>query len=326
MATRKKKQQHTKARKVATRLLIILAILLVLFLVLILITPDETPVSTSSGYVAGLELPAPRPGDVIVTHTGYTLSYNEEHEQPNWVAYELTPAEVYGAEDRGDNFRIDPTIATGSATLDDYRSSGYDRGHLIPAADLKWSAEAMSDSFYMSNMSPQAPQFNRGVWGSLEAVVRNMAVQEGGICVVTGPILTDGPYETIGKNKVSVPKQYYKVILDYSGPEYKAIGFILPNEGSKRPVADFATTVDAVEAATGLDFFPLLEDSMETSLEASVNPSQWSFKEFSASASERANPVVTSEPEAVSTLKGIITQYLQQAKRELVNLGKSLLP
>ncbi len=345
--TTPKKQSSTldrkikKAKKRGKKLLILLAVLLVVFIITMILTPSEdeylassaaSGAPSASGSIAGLELPASRPGDVIISHTGYTLCYNEEHEQPDWVAYELTREEVYGAEDRADDFRPDPTVKTGSATLDDYRGSGYDRGHLIPAADLKWSAEAMSDSFYLSNMSPQDPQFNRGIWGTLEGVVRNFAATEGNVYVVTGPVLTDGPYSTIGKNNVSVPKRYYKVVLDYTEPEIKAIGFLLPNEGSKKSVQSFACSVDAVEEATGLDFFPLLPDDIETKLENSYDTGLWDFNEFRASASERSN-IETAAPAPVPAgngtlrkLQQISTQYLVKLKKELMGIVNIFIP
>jgi endonuclease G len=133
----------------------------------------------------------------------------------------------------------------------------------------------MSGSFYMSNMSPQVGDFNRGIWSKLEATVRNFADTEGAVYVVTGPVLTDGPYKTIGKNKVSVPNAYYKVVLDYQEPEYKAIGFVLPNEGSKKDLQTFTTSIDEVEELTGLDFFHRLKDTEENELEASFDVSQW---------------------------------------------------
>ena len=118
------------------------------------------------------------------------------------------------AAKRGDDFRPDPAVPTGSATPQDYTRSGYDRGHLAPAADMSFSAKAMSESFYMSNMSPQAPQFNRGIWSKLEKQVRHFATKEKRIVVVTGPILPAEKNITIGANKVTVPQYYYKVIYD----------------------------------------------------------------------------------------------------------------
>lgn len=293
----KKVSAKTKQKKVKSsgkRILLLLLVLVLLFVITMVFTPTEDEflasqqsTLTAGGRIEGLEFPQPRSGDMLITHTGFTLAYNETHEQPDWVAYELTREEVYGVYDRADNFRADSTVPTGSASLADYRNSGYDRGHLIPAADLKWSAEAMNDSFYMSNMSPQDPQFNRGIWSKLESVIRNFAVTNESIYVVTGPVLTDGPYETIGTNQVSVPKRYYKVVLDYTDPDIKAIGFVLPNEGSNKPLEEFAVSVREVETLTGLNFFYLLPDDIEHTLETTFDVSLWDFSEFQASAAER---------------------------------------
>lgn len=276
-------KRKSKKGKKLKRLLIMLLVLVVLFLVLCYLTPsaeDEGNGLTASGEIAGLELPSPIRGEQIIPHTGYTLSYNEEYELPSYVAYELTRDEVLGGGEREDSFKADPDVRTGSAELSDYRGSGYDRGHMAPAADFKWSDEAMSDTFYMSNMCPQDPSFNRGIWADLEAVVRTMAYDNGKVYVVTGPVLTDGPYETIGDNDVAVPKRFYKTVLDYSDPELKAIGFILPNEGSDLSLQSFAVTVDEVEEATGIDFYPRLPDDVEEVLESTMDVSDWNFTEF----------------------------------------------
>ena len=224
---------------------------------------------------AQIEIPSGPEGQ-IVSYVGYTLSYNEEHEQANWVAYELTAQEVQGIVSRSDDFRADPEIRTGSATLVDYRGSGYDRGHLAPAADMKWSEEAMSESFYMSNMSPQVSGFNRGIWKSLENRVRSWAVENTAVYVVTGGILSSG-LPTIGPDSVSVPEYFYKVILDYQEPELKGIGFILSNQGSKSSLKTYAVSIDSVEQRTGIDFFPSLPDDMEERLESSIDLTLWGF-------------------------------------------------
>ncbi|MGE4584511.1 MAG: DNA/RNA non-specific endonuclease [Sphaerochaeta sp.] len=278
-----------KAKKRGKRLLILLLVLLALWVLTLIFAPSETTyVQETSAGIPDLELPAHENTDMLVTHPGYTLLYDEQFEQARWVAYYLSRDELYGSYERGDDFRSDPSIPTGSANLEDYKGSGYDRGHLIPAADLSWSEEAMSGSFFLSNMSPQEGSFNRGIWSELEATVRNFADTEGGVYVVTGPVLTDGPYKTIGKSKVAVPKEYYKVILDYQEPERKAIGFLLPNEGSKKDLKSFATSVDHVEEVTGLDFFPKLPDPLEKQLERSYDVSQWQFEAFQASSADRA--------------------------------------
>ena len=223
----------------------------------------------------GIELPKILDNEQIIYHSYYTLSYNETHEQANWVAYKLTSNQVLGIYSRSDNFRIDPKVKSGSARLSDYKGSGYDRGHLAPAADMKISKNSMSESFFMSNMSPQHPSFNRGIWKKLEEVVRSWAMKEETIYIATGPMLeNDLPF--IGNN-VSIPNYYYKVILDYSGSDIKGIGFILPNVKSNKLLSSYALSIDKVEELTGIDFFTNLPDEVEISLESSYNISLWDF-------------------------------------------------
>ncbi|MDY0287427.1 MAG: DNA/RNA non-specific endonuclease [Sphaerochaeta sp.] len=322
-----------KAKKMGKRVLILVLVLVVLWVVTLVFAPTELP-SQSGGtaYVQDLELPANPEGRPITRHTGFSLLYDEDHEQPLWVAYHLTQEELYGTEKRKDNFRSDPTIVTESATLADYRGSGYDRGHLIPAADLSWSEEAMSDSFYMSNMSPQEPQFNRGIWSTLEATVRNFADTEGEVYVVTGPILTDGPYKTIGDSQVTVPKHYYKVILDYAEPDFKAIGFVLPNEGSSERVELFATTLREVEQLTNLDFFHLLPDALEEKLESSYSLTDWQFDTFQASSEQRRSfekgerVAQPKEHPLYSMAKGTYTTIVVMVKKQSLNILDLFLP
>ena len=234
------------------------------------------------GFADNALLPAIEPADCIIRHQNYTLSYSEEHEQAEWVAYELTRNEILGQFPRQDAFRSDPLVETGSAALDDYRKSGFDRGHLAPAADMKFDAVAMRESFLLSNMSPQDPRFNRGIWKRLEAVVRQFAYDAGAVHVVTGPVLTESGYRRIGINQVSVPEYFYKVVLDFTEPELKAIGFVLPNTGSEAPLEVFARSVDEVEDLTGLDFFAELPDHLESALESRTDIDLWDFREFRA--------------------------------------------
>lgn len=219
--------------------------------------------------------PAYTQNDAIVEHQFYTLKYNEKTEQPDWVAYTLKKVNLDNSKfKRTDNFREDPDVKTKSAALADYKGSGYDRGHLAPAADFSWTKEGMSESFYMSNMSPQQPGFNRGIWKKLEERVRDWARSNNEIYVVTGPIFL-GKGEKIGKNKVVVPDQYYKVILELNGKEIKGIGFILSNEKSSKDLRAFAMSIDEVEKATGLDFFPGIPDPLENKIEQTFNYSLW---------------------------------------------------
>lgn len=310
------KKQSKKKTHAIRKIVILLIVLLILFIALCFVTPTESELITSSGAIADLELPAPVPGEQIIKHTGYTLSYNEEYEQPSYVAYELTAKEVDGGYDRADSFKADPAVKTGSATLADYKGSGYDRGHMAPAADFKWSEEAMSDTFYLSNMSPQVGAFNRGIWADLESAVRTMAYENGSVYVVTGPVLTDGPYETIGENKVAVPKRYYKVILDYTDPEIKAIGFVLPNASKTGELSDYVLTVNEVEEITGLDFFPALPDEVEEIIEGNVDLSLWSLKPYRAGDGEKTF-IDSSSSSSTSELENVFFIIFYELKKEI---------
>ena len=183
----------------------------------------------------------------IVTHSHYALSYSEDHEQAEWVAYELTATEAQGTIDRTDNFRPDPSVSTGSAALSDYKGSGYDRGHLAPAADMAFSPQAMSESFYLSNMSPQTASFNRGIWRQVEQQVRTWAVQNNSVYVVTGCIFT-GRTKSVGYNRVAVPTFYYKVIADLHEPEVKATALLLSHRKGTTPLSQYAVTIDSIDS------------------------------------------------------------------------------
>lgn len=218
--------------------------------------------------------PAYKSSDLVVEHSHYTLSYAEDFEQPYWIAYELRADHLEKNVKRQDNFREDPLVRTQSASLKDYYKSGYDRGHLAPAADFSWDEKAMSESFYMSNMSPQNPGFNRGIWKKLESQVRNWARQEKQLYVVTGPVLTTG-LPDIGPNDVAVPDYYYKVVLDIREPEIKAIAFLMKNKSSKAPLKSFVVSIDSLEKTTGLDFFPMIPNELEQKLEATTSTHLW---------------------------------------------------
>ena len=178
------------------------------------------PASEQEPQYDNLSFGVPSRADTIIDRPGYALGYIEYHEQPAWVIYIMTKAEATTKRAKRTNkFRADPQIPTESATLADYRRSGYDRGHLAPAADMAFSGQTMADSFFMSNMSPQKPAFNRGIWKDLEALVRYFAITERKIVVVTEPILPKEKTVTIGANQVTVPTHYYKVIFDLTPPQ-----------------------------------------------------------------------------------------------------------
>jgi len=248
-------------------------ILLFIWLPCILFAQQD---SLNTTILKKLEIPNIQPNEVVITHTGYVLSYNKTHKQANWVAYELTSEETNSIVGRSGKFTADPKIKTDIVKNKDYVKSGYDKGHLAPAGDMGWSLTAMTESFYFSNISPQVPSFNRGVWRKLEELVRSWAVENKSVYVVTGPVLTNG-LSIIGDNKVSVPEYFYKVILDYNEPYVKGIGFIIPNNNSSEPLQYFAITIDSVEIFTHIDFFPLLPDEKENIIESTLKTDAWSW-------------------------------------------------
>ena len=221
-------------------------------------------------------LPSAANCDQVVTHKAFTLCYSEKDEEPRWVAYLLTKEMCEtNVVKRKDKFIPDPLVKTGSAESSDYKSSGFDRGHLCPAGDMNWSEQTMEESFYMSNMSPQVHGFNAGIWEKLEGRVRKWASQKNEVLVICGGVLREGLQKIGVKNKISVPEYFYKIIYTESGGA-SAIGFIIPNQVcTGKSYIDFSVSVDSVEKFTGIDFFPALPDTSETRIEKNFNRSSW---------------------------------------------------
>ena len=223
-----------------------------------------------------LEIPVmtiPRKGQII-RHTGYTVSYNENLRLPNWVAYELTRQETQGNAQRTDRFIADPQVKGIIATNADYTRSGYDKGHMAPAADMKWSVTAMKESFYFSNMCPQHPELNRRKWKDLEEKIRDWAIADSAIIIICGPIVEDSA-QKIGKNRVVVPQKFFKVILSPFVDNPRAIGFLFDNERSVEPLGTYVVSVDSIETLTRMDFFAPLTDELEDSIEAKADIRLW---------------------------------------------------
>lgn len=210
----------------------------------------------------------------VIEHTGYRVSYNQTWCIPNWVAYELTRTEVAGQFPRRGSFCPDPKVIGYTAVTSDYTKSGWDRGHMAPAADMKWSEEVMLESFYLSNICPQNSGLNGGLWLSLEERARYWANKDSSIYIVCGPIMSD-VYETIGANGVAIPKGFFKVVCKKIKGAYVGIGFIFPNENCRGDIFDFACTIDRVEDITGHDFFYILPDNVENAIERSFNLKDW---------------------------------------------------
>ncbi len=211
----------------------------------------------------------------IITHVGYAVSYNATTRLPNWIAYELTHEEACGTIPRGDDFARDPLVKGKQAHNDDYRRSGYDKGHMAPAGDMKWCEEAMDESFYFTNICPQNPNLNRGDWKDLEEKCRDLVAIYDHLYIVCGPILWGDEYETIGANRVVVPDAFYKVLLTDIAGEYQAVGFIFPNRVGSHELSHYACTIDRVEEVAQIDFFASLPDSLENQIESTCQLSYW---------------------------------------------------
>lgn len=212
----------------------------------------------------------------IVSHTYYTLSYSEDHEQAEWVYYVLNSNQLNSSTERKNNFRPDNKVKTSSAQLYDYKGSGYDRGHLAPATDMKYNTISMSESFFMSNMSPQSPSFNRGIWKKIEKQFRDWSYKYGELVIITGPVLKGENYGSIGYNKVTIPKWYYKVAIDPSNYE-RNLAILIENKGSSASIKSFVVTIDYLEEFSGLDFFHNLSDEIEESFESSIHTNLWDW-------------------------------------------------
>ncbi|MBD5225294.1 MAG: DNA/RNA non-specific endonuclease [Bacteroidales bacterium] len=216
--------------------------------------------------------------EYLIRYQGFTVSFNPDTHQPNWVAWELLGSETDGenAREQSGGFATDPNVP-GCARSADYTRSGYDRGHMAPAGDMKWSESTMNQSFLMTNICPQAGELNRGAWKKLEEKCRQKAVADSAVIIVCGPVFAPGKTpETIGDTKIKVPDSFFKVILSPYADPPTAIGFIMPNGNVPGGMQTHAVSVDDVEALTGYDFFSALPDNIETELEASCDFNRWS--------------------------------------------------
>ena len=224
----------------------------------------------------------------VIDHLAFSLSYNEQHEQANWVMHVILPAISDGNATRSNDFREDPLVISGTSLEQDYflkeekpdgkykyDGFGYDRGHLAPSADFRWSEQALSESYFYSNMSPQIGDFNRLKWAELENWMREYVTKNNtSLAIVTAPILSNDLAKIErGINKVSIPKSFVKVALDIENN--RGIGFILPHEKIERPLEYFAVSIDSVESTMGYDLFSNLNDSLENKIEAETPYLEW---------------------------------------------------
>lgn len=277
---RKSNGDFSKFKRIAT--ISIWGILMIGILLLVgryfVTSHNDAQDNTINGNPLSLQEVSLAPGMEIEKHsyTGYNVYFNSQYHIPNCVSYEITRMETTGEVPRCKNFEPDPNFKA-TAYPSDYIGSGYDRGHMAPAGDMKWSMEAMKESFYMSNICPQNKILNTGAWHKLEKRIREWANRDGSLIVVCGPILTPD-METIGKTKVAVPEKFFKVILAPNVKSPRAIGFIYKNDRCIGDMKDYAVSVDSVESLTGYDFFFNLPDEIENVIEAKCNFNEWNVR------------------------------------------------
>ncbi|MBR2063684.1 MAG: DNA/RNA non-specific endonuclease [Bacteroidales bacterium] len=223
-----------------------------------------------------IELPALSGEDYIVEYEGYVSSYDVLTQTPEWVAYELTKDETYGDALRdGKFFSPDERVLLPQPDDYDYRGSGWTRGHLAPAADFRWSDEAMWETFHFTNCCPQDEDLNNGIWNTLEKKCRTWARRHGSIYIVTGPVIGENRYGTIGDSHVVVPDAFFKAVLAHDGSRWQSIAFIMQNSPRNENMQNCAMSVDELEELTGFDFFAALDDQAEAEAEKRHNLSFW---------------------------------------------------
>ncbi len=232
--------------------------------------PSDTHGITS---VPAFALPRSTTGSMI-DHRHYCLSYSETHEQAEWVAYVLKKEHLTYDDRKRPYFIEDPKVSTKSADWKNYRGSGYDRGHLCPAGDRRFSEQAYNETFYTSNISPQDRDFNAGIWNRLEQQVRRWAKKKGTLYVITGGIL-EKDLDEIGAEAVSVPEYYYKIVASGNASKMTAIAFLMEGKERSKPLHTFVVPIDELEKRTGIDFFYQLSDQMQASLESGTDIGNW---------------------------------------------------
>ncbi|MFD2034197.1 DNA/RNA non-specific endonuclease [Belliella marina] len=212
--------------------------------------------------------------DLFLDYNGFVLEFDTMTQHAKWVSYLLCKDNLGHGEERSSNFRMEKRLGHHSPRDASYKNSGYDRGHLAPAADMSYSTESMYDSFYLTNASPQVPGFNRGVWKRLEEQIRKFAAEKDTIFIATGPIL-DKTLPTMGNSQICIPEYYYKVILKKDQLSPQGIAFILKNEAASGTLSSFAVSIDSVEVLTGINFFPLLDAKQEAQAESKFDLKYW---------------------------------------------------
>lgn len=250
--------------------------LLAVAVVVLAVACDPVTASTQSLSTEGLELPAYDESEDIYRYSGFTSSYNHTTLVPNWVAYELTAEELDGDyRTQSSSFSRDPNVRGRQASREDYSRSGWDKGHMAPKADMRWSEQAYWESHYFTNVCPQDHAMNAGDWNSLEKSVRRWARRYGTVWIVCGPIFDHHAHGTIGQAKVQVPDAFFKAVLVSNQGQWSAIAFVVPNEPDHHPQFSYACSVDELEALIGRNLFAAFDDAAEAAFEAVVDEKCW---------------------------------------------------
>ena len=220
-------------------------------------------VFAQSPVAPGTELPAYGEGEDIVRHLGYTASYNHQTLCPDWVAWELTTDEANGTLDGQYSFSWDPVVSRPKASREDYSNSGYDKGHMAPRADMKWSRQALEESYFFTNICPQDHEMNAQAWRKIEELTRRLARRYGSVLVVCGPVFDSVNHRHIGPACVHVPDRFFKALAVRVGEEWHTVAFLVENNRQSRSPRHYAVPVDSVEALLGRDLFPTLPETSE---------------------------------------------------------------
>lgn len=240
-----------------------------LFILLSLLVSTCASVEPRRSVPAGdsVEIPAYAAEEDIVRHLGYTASYNHTTLLPNWVAWELTAEESRGSYEQGRQFSRDPDVAFPKASREDYSNSGWDKGHMAPHADMKWSLQALTESDYFTNICPQNKEMNAQAWRKIEELTRRLARRYGAVYVVCGPMMGMGHYGTIGKAGVQVPDAFFKALAVSTTEGYRTVGFLMENNRQEGSPRSYAVTVDSVEAVIVRDLFPSIPEDAEATFD-----------------------------------------------------------
>ena len=249
-----------------------------LFILLVFLTVLSTSVCRAGGcdLKDSLELPLSRKDqpEQILRRKGYTVSYNADFRIPNWVAWHLTAEHAKGTVPRpsGNAWHEDEEVQRPRSTNEDYRNSGWSRGHMCPAGDCKWDEQVMYDSFLFTNCCPQDRSFNSGDWNEIEIKCRRWAEKYGDVYIVCGPILYDQEHIKIGENQVVVPEAFFKVVLCYIDGKPEGVGFICKNKNENGKASNYVNTIHEVERTTGYTFFPWLSVECQENVKNRISP------------------------------------------------------